>query len=62
MLRHIKYCHCDIHRICDQCYCYKGFENPFETDYYDRIDRINLYDLAVLSKDENDPILYSCLL
>lgn len=31
-----------------------GFENPFETDYYNRIDRINLYDLAVLSKDQND--------
>ena len=29
-----------------------GFENPEESDYYDAIGRINLYDLAVITQDE----------
>ena len=31
-----------------------GFEDPAETAYYDSIGRINLYDLSVIAKDEED--------
>ena len=31
-----------------------GFENPNESDYFEAIGRINLYDLAVLAKDDTD--------
>ena len=33
-----------------------GFENPREAAYYDSIGRINLYDLAVLSKEGDDSL------
>ena len=31
-----------------------GFENPDESDYYEAIGKINLYDLAVLSNDDEE--------
>ena len=31
-----------------------GFENPEESSYFDAIDRINLYDLKAISKDEKE--------
>ncbi len=31
-----------------------GFENPAESAYYESIGRVNLYDLAVISQDEED--------
>ena len=31
-----------------------GFENPDESAYFDAIDRINLYDLAVITQEESD--------
>ena len=31
-----------------------GFENPEETDYFDAIGRINLYDLSALTKEDED--------
>ena len=31
-----------------------GFENPQESDYYDALGRINLYDLASIAKEEKD--------
>ncbi len=31
-----------------------GFENPAESGYFDAIGRINLYDLAVIAKEEED--------
>ena len=31
-----------------------GFENPAETEYFDAVGRINLYDLSVFAKEEED--------
>ena len=31
-----------------------GFENPVESDYYNAIGRINLYDMSVLTSDDDD--------
>ena len=33
-----------------------GFENPAESGYFDAIGRINLYDLAVIAKEEEDTL------
>ena len=35
-----------------------GFENPDESDYFNAIDRINLYDLAVITQEDQDKFLH----
>lgn len=33
-----------------------GFENPGESDYFDAVGRINLYDLAVIAREDEDDL------